>query len=148
MDANSSLGPSDVSLGSSSGTNTFSVTRQCPMGGQVVLDGTITGTGDQATHSLTVDATATRTDTGCSFETSDGVVTLVGHIDYTGHLNIVNGALSGLQTQTHKGTFAWARTGGAGTCDVDLSSSYDPATHTATLTGTFCGKAISETRIR
>ena len=41
-----------------------------------------------------------------------------------------------------------ARTGGSGTCDVDLSSSFDPATHTVTVTGTFCGRTVNVTRTR
>ncbi len=168
MDAISSLGAADFGLGATvairaagSGStaavtapiainNTFSVTKQCPRGGSVVIAGTIVGTGDQTTRSLTVEANATRTDAGCAFDTDDGVVNLNGNpnIAYTGNLNIVNGMLSGLQTQTLKGSFTWARPGGAGTCDVDLSSSYDPATHTATVTGTFCGKIINVTRSR
>jgi hypothetical protein len=116
--------------------------RNSPQGGNVVIAGTIIGTGDQATRSQTVDANATRTDTGCAFQTDDGVLTLNGNpnIVYKGHLNIVNGMLSGLQTQSHKGSFTWARPGGSGTCDVDVSSSYDPVTRIATVTGTFCGR--------
>jgi autotransporter-associated beta strand protein len=166
MDAVSSLGAADFGLGATvairaagSGAtaavtapiainNTFSVTKQCPLGGTVVIAGTIVGTGDQTTRSLTVAANATRADAGCAFQTDDGVLTLNGNIAYTGNLNIVSGMLSGPQTQTLKGTFTWARPGGSGTCDVDLSSSYDPATHIATVTGTFCGKAINVTKSR
>ena len=167
MDAGSSLGAADFGLAATVAiraagsapaaatapiaiNNTFSVTKQCPQGGNVVIAGTIVGTGDQTTRSLTVDANATRTDTGCAFQTDDGVLTLNGNpnIVYKGHLNIANGMLSGLQTQSHKGSFKWARPGGSGTCDVDLSSSYDPATRTATVTGTFCGKTINVTQTR
>jgi hypothetical protein len=128
----------------------FTVTKQCPRGGQVVIAGGITGTGDRTAHNLSVEAVATRTDTDCAFDTRDGVLTLNGNpnIAYDGKLNIVNGALSGLQTQTHKGSFKWARTGGSGTCDVDLTSSFDPATHTVTVTGTFCGHTVNVTRTR
>lgn len=168
MDASSSLGAADFGLGATvairaagSGAtaaataavainNTFSVTKQCPQGGNVVIAGTIVGTGDQTTRSLTVDANATRTDAGCAFQTDDGVLTLNGspNLVYKGHLNIVNGLLSGLQTQSHKGSFTWSRPGGSGTCDVDVSSSYDPATRIATVTGTFCGKTINVTQSR
>jgi hypothetical protein len=128
----------------------FTVTKACPRGGQVVVAGGVTGTGDRATHNLTLDAAATRTDTDCAFDTRNGVLTLNGNpnIAYTGHLNIVNAVLSGPQTQTHKGSFKWARTGGSGTCDVDLTSSFDPSTHTVTVTGTFCGIAVNVTRTR
>ena len=106
MDNSSSLAAAGVSF--ATGTNTFSVTKQCPQGGHIALAGTVVATGDQTTQSFVVDATANRTDTGCAFDTDDGVVTLNGSIDYTAHVNIVNGLLSGLQTQTHKGSFMGA----------------------------------------
>ena len=168
LDGSSSMGSSDFGLGPSfsvsvdgSGSaaaasapfpinNQFTVTKQCPRGGQVVIAGGIVGTGDRTTHNLTVDATATRTDTNCAFDTRDGVLTIGGNpnLNYTGHLNIVNGQLSGVQTQTHKGSFTWSRTGGSGTCDVDITSSFDPATKTATITGSFCGHAVNVTKTR
>jgi len=170
MDAVSTLGTTDFGLGASFNVNVdgsgasaaqttsapfpintqFTVTKQCPKGGQVAIAGSITGTGDRVAHNLSVEAVATRTDTNCAFDTRDGVLTLNGNpnIAYDGKLNIVAGVLSGLQTQTHKGSFTWARTGGSGTCDVDLASSYDPATHTVTVTGTFCGHTVNVTRTR
>ena len=106
--------------------------------------------GDPSTHSLTIDADATRTDAACAFQTRDGVLTVNGNpnLTYEGHLNIVNGVLVGPQTQTHKGSFTWARTGGSGSCDVDLTSSFDPATHTGTVTGHFCGHIVNVTQTR
>jgi hypothetical protein len=168
LDATSSMGAADFGLGAvfsvnvdgnraSASTsvpfpisNEFSVTKQCPRGGQVVIGGTLTGTGDQTAHSLTLDANATRTDTNCAFDTRDGVLTLSGNpnLTYTGHLSIVNAQLSGVQSHTHKGSFTWSRTGGSGTCDVDITSSYDPVTKTATVTGAFCGHIINVTKTR
>jgi hypothetical protein len=169
MDAVSTLGTTDFGVGASFDVNVggsgasasvaaapipintqFTVTKACPKGGQVAIAGSITGTGDRVAHNLSIEAVATRTDTDCAFDTRDGVLTLNGNpnIAYDGKLNIVAGVLSGLQTQTHKGSFTWARTGGSGTCDVDLSSSFDPATHTVTVTGTFCGHTVNVTRTR
>jgi hypothetical protein len=168
LDASSTLGTADVGLGPSFSVNvgengasasaavpttfgnSFTVTKQCPKGGQVGLVGTIAGTGDSETHSLTLDVDATRTDAACAFQTRDGVLTLSGNpnITYEGHLNIVNGLLVGQQTQTHQGSFTWARPGGSGSCDVDLTSSFDPATHTATVTGHFCGHIVNVTQTR
>ncbi|PYO04915.1 MAG: hypothetical protein DMD30_14860, partial [Gemmatimonadetes bacterium] len=162
MDATSTLGTTDMGLGASfsvtvdgSGSaasvsapvpidNQFTITKQCPKGGQVVIAGRTTGTGDRTTHSLSLETVATRTDTDCAFDTRRGVLTINGNpnIAFDGKINIVNGALSGLQTATHKGSFKWARTGASGTCDVDLTSSFDPATHTVTVTGTFCGRTV------
>ncbi len=168
MDATSTLGTTDMGLGASfsvtvdgSGSatsvsapvpidNQFTITKQCPKGGQVVIAGRTTGTGDRTTHSLSLETVATRTDTDCAFDTRRGVLTINGNpnIAFDGKINIVNGALSGLQTATHKGSFKWARTGASGTCDVDLTSSFDPATHTVTVTGTFCGRTVNVTRTR
>lgn len=168
MDAVATFSESDFGLGPSfsigvgeSGTSasvavpvaintSFTVTKQCPQGGQVTLAGTVVGTRDRETHSLTLDANATRTDAACAFDTRNGVLTLTGNpnVAYTRHLNIVNAALVGLQTQTHKGSFTWARAGGSGTCDVDVTSSFDPDTRTVTVTGHFCGHAVNVTRTR
>jgi hypothetical protein len=170
MDNVSTLGTSDFGLGASfdvtvdqSGSTgsaavtapfpintSFTVTRQCPRGGQVTMAGNVVGTADRTTHSLTVDANATRTDANCAFDTRDGVLTVNGNpnLNFTSHVNIVNAVPTGLQTQTHKGSFTWARTGGSGTCDVDITSSYDPSTHTLTITGSFCGHQINVTKTR
>ena len=169
MDAVSTLGTPDFGLGPSFSVsvgngsaaatavsapitinNQFTVAKQCPQGGQVVIAGSAVGSGDRTTHNLTLETNATRTDTNCAFQTRDGVLTLNGNpnIVYKGNLNIVNALLSGVQTQTHKGSFTWARVGGSGTCDVDLTSSYDPATNTATVTGSFCGHTVNATHTR
>ena len=164
MDAVSSLAPTDIGFGplairAPGSVSTASitvdpgpinVTRQCPQGGHVVIAGIVIGSGDPTTRSFSLEAAGTRTDTDCAFQTEDGVLTLNGNpnIDFDAKLNIVSGALSGLQTEITKGSFKWARAGGSGACDVDLTSSFDPATHTATVTGTFCGRTINVTRTR
>src|ERR1700694_2346336 len=116
MDAVATPGSADIGLGatfsvgvgaggSASATvipinNTFAFTHQCPKGGSVALAGTVVGTGDRTTHSLTLDAEATRTDKACAFDTEDGVLTLDGSINYKGHLKIVNRVPGGLQTHS------------------------------------------------
>lgn len=126
----------------------FSVTKQCPRGGQSALSGSVTGTADRVAHNLTLDANATRTDTDCAFDTRDGVLTLSGTLTYAAHLNIVNAALSGLQTASHKGSFNWSRTGGSGTCDVDITRTFDPSTKTLTIKGSFCGHLVDVTKTK
>jgi hypothetical protein len=168
MDAMSALGTNDVGLGPSFSMNVgengsasvsaapiaidnqFSVTKQCPQGGSVVIAGRTTGSGDRVTHDLALHTVATKTDASCAFQTRHGVLTVSGNpnVAYDGSLNIVAGQLSGLQTQTHIGSFTWARNAASGTCDVNLASSYNPATQTATVTGTFCGLNINVSRTR
>src|SRR4051812_6870780 len=86
MDAVSTIGAADIGLGTtysitaagssasaSASTiainNQFTVTRQCPKGGHVVVAGTTTGVADPVAHNLAVEVVATRTDTDCAFET-------------------------------------------------------------------------------
>jgi hypothetical protein len=167
MDAVATLGAADLGMGPTfslradagsaaiSATpvtidNHLTFTKQCPRGGQVVLDGTTTGSADAVARNLSLEVVATRTDSNCAFQTKNGTLTLSGNpnIAYDGKLNIVNAAFSGLQTQTHKGSFTWARSGGSGTCDVDIASSFDPTTHTVAITGSFCGVAVNVSRSR
>ncbi len=168
MDNMTTIGTNDVGLGPSFSMNVgeygsasvsvvpvaidnqFSVTKQCPRGGSVVIAGRTTGTGDRVTHDLSLRTVATKTDVACAFETRHGILTLNGNpnIAYDGSLNIVAGQLSGLQTQTHIGSFTWVRGAASGTCDVNLSSSFDPATRTATVTGTFCGRTVNVSHTR
>jgi hypothetical protein len=131
-------------------TTGFDVTRQCPKGGDAQILGSITGTGDRATHSVTLDASGTRADHACAFQTRDGVLTLTGkpNIAFTSHLSIVNGLPKGLQTATHKGNFTWARGGLSEDCAVDITSQWDPATHAATVSGKFCGMDVNVSRTR
>jgi len=132
--------------------NSFTVTKQCPRGGQVALAGTVVGTFEPGplANSFTLDANATRTDSDCAFLTRHGVLTVDGHpnLTYEGHLNLVNGVLVGIQSQRHQGSFTWARGGGTGTCEVDIASSFNPATNTATVVGTFCGFNVNVTHTR
>ncbi len=144
------FGSASVSVEPVTIDNQFSVTRQCPQGGSVLIAGRTTGTGDRTTHDLSLRTVATKTDVSCAFRTRHGILTINGNpnIAYDGSLNIVGGQLSGLQTQTHIGSFTWARNAASGTCDVNLSSSFDPATRTATVTGTFCGRTVDVSRTR
>ena len=110
----------------------------------------LNATADRVAHNLTLDVNATRTDTNCAFDTRDGVLTLSGNpnVTYAAHLNIVNAALSGLQTASHKGGFTWSLTGGSGTCDVDITRTFDPSTKTLTIKGSFCGHAVDVTKTK
>jgi hypothetical protein len=170
MDAVATLGTADFGLGPSfsigidgSGSsaavtavpttfsNTFDVTKPCPKGGNVQIAGSINGTGDRATRSLSIQTSATRTDKACAFQTRNGVVTVNGNpnVAVTGKVNIANGLPSGPQTATHKGSFTVARDGGAAVpCAVDITSIFEPATRTVKVNGKFCGRDVSVTRTR
>jgi hypothetical protein len=127
---------------------TVNTTVTCPKGGSVNVAGQANTSFDLAARSATVDATATRTEAACAYATKDAsVITVSGAPNTALHLSasVANG-VPGKATVTQKGAFTWARsTGGSGTCALDLTSSFDPATQTATLAGTFCGVSINVT---
>jgi hypothetical protein len=127
---------------------TINVTRPCPAGGTVAIVGTATGTSDPVAHNLTLASSVTRTEAACGFNTQHGVVTLNGNpnVAMTNSINIVAGKPVGPQTQTQKGSFTWARGTKTGTCNVDVTSSFDATAGTITVSGSMCGRAVSVSR--
>lgn len=134
-----------VQLGGRSGTD-FTRTHPCPRGGEVRVAGSSTITGDRAAGSWTVQQTATKTLAACAFNTRDGeLVQQDGSLSIQGTRSVVQGRLSGPQTTTQRGTVRWTRGTQSGSCDVDLSTAFDPATRTATVRGSYCGRAVDRT---
>ncbi len=127
-------------------TDNFSVSRTCAAGGMMTLTGQRTVTADRET--LTLDLAATKSYADCPVETRQNVViSRTGAIGVRAHRSLVGGAPSGLQTQSHQGSFAWtASDGRQGTCTVDLRAEFNPATRTHTVKGTLCGRTIDVSR--
>jgi hypothetical protein len=130
-------------------TTEFTRTRGCPLGGSVTLQGTRVHTGDRATRTASHQFTATRTENACAFAAQGGAtMTITGNpnTQITASHAVTDG-VPGVGTGTKKGSFTWTRSGGAsGTCAVDLAHTFDPATRTHTLKGTFCNRTIDLTR--
>lgn len=129
-------------------TTTFHDTVSCRLGGDVAIDGTRVRNWDRTTQTGTMDMDLTRTQESCVRTVKSREITVDGNpnIHVVVHHSRVNGAWSGLQTMTMQGGFTWSTADGAsGDCSVDLSASYDPDTHTRTLTGTFCNRTIDHT---
>jgi hypothetical protein len=141
----------EVSADTHTDTTTFTRTRTCPLGGSVKVEGTLTRTGNRETHTGSTQYNATRTEQACAFNLrSGGSITLNGNPNtaVTGSWSVTNG-VPGIRTMTQKGSFAWARSNGrTGTCSLDLTATWDPATHTQTVKGTFCNRTIDVTRTR
>jgi hypothetical protein len=129
-------------------TTTFHDTVSCRLGGEVAIDGTRVRDWDRTTQTGTMDMDLTRTQLSCVREVRTRQITVDGNpnIHVVVHHNRVDGAWSGLQTMTMQGGFTWtAADGASGDCTVDLSASYDPDTHTRSITGTFCNRTIDRT---
>ncbi len=133
-------------------TTEFNRTRQCPAGGTATLQGTHVVQNDPGTRSGSSQLTATRTDAACTVNARRGggtiSITTTPSVAVTSNQAWTNGQ-PGTRTTTHKGSFSWQRsTGQSGTCTVDLTATFTPATHTYTLNGTFCNRTVSVTRTR
>lgn len=129
----------------------FTSTRACPSGGSATLQGTREATRD-GQGGGSVAFSATRTDAACAFPARRGAGTLTLTTTPTVQLTSQQtwtAGQPGTRTSTHTGSFDWARSGGAsGSCTVDLTATWTPATRTYTLEGTFCDRTISVTRTR
>lgn len=133
-------------------TTEFTRTRECPVSGTATLQGTRSVNHDPATNSGSMQMTATRTDAACTMNARRGGGTI--GITTTPNVQVTasqtwSGGQPGVRTATQKGSFSWTRsTGQSGSCTVDLTATWTPATHTYTLNGTFCNQTVSVTRTR
>lgn len=129
----------------------FTSTRACPGGGTATVQGTREVTRD-GNGNGSVDFSATRTDAACTFPARRGTgtvtITTTPSVQLTSEQTWTAGQ-PGTRTSTQVGSFDWERSGGAsGSCTVNLTSTWTPATRTYTLNGTFCNRTISVTRTR
>lgn len=137
-------------MGGSSSTE-FTRTRTCPLGGQVVIAGTREREWDReaGTGSMTMELTRSHDDCARPFEStgeSATVITVNGDVTGTAYHEWAMGERRGLQTMTMAGELTWETDDGrAGTCVIDITASFDPETHTRTVTGTFCDREIDRT---
>jgi hypothetical protein len=106
---------------------------------------------DRATQTGTLAVNAKRVENACAVKQRNGVTVTVTGQPHTaiGVTASFNKGVPGVLTQTQKGAFGWTRSNGrSGTCAIDLTSTFDPATRTATIKGSFCGRPVDDTRTR
>ncbi|HET6762084.1 MAG TPA: hypothetical protein VFH27_00395 [Longimicrobiaceae bacterium] len=129
----------------------FSRTRACPAGGTVTVSGTRQGTYDTTAKTGSWSETATRVDAACAHTVRAGVTVTV-----TGAPNVAltsshsrTAGVAGVWTHTEKGAFDWTRgEGKSGHCTVDVTSTFNPATHTLHVSGTICNRTFDRTVTR
>jgi hypothetical protein len=141
-------------LGSGTDEVAFTRTRSCALGGDVVVEGTLTREWVAETRHVTVDVAATKTHVDCTFPVRSGVETESGEpitITLNGNPNVVitahrereQGYFVGLQTMSHVGSVAWEKSDGTtGTCEIDIQAVIDPDAQTRTVTGTVCDRSF------
>jgi hypothetical protein len=126
----------------------FTRVHNCPQGGSAKLEGTHTLTFDPATHSGSATFSATRTENACVFAGNGGTITIVGNPNtlLTASQVWTNG-VPGTRAASKHGSFTWSRSDGkSGTCTVDVTAAWDPATHTLRVQGTLCKQTVDVTR--
>ena len=128
-------------------TTTFTRTRTCPRGGDVTLAGTLTTTVDGATHTGSTAFSATRTENACAFNRNGVSITLTGNPNttLTASQSWTNG-VPGVRTATKVGSFNWTRGERSGTCNINVTATWTPATHTFHVEGTLCNQTVNVTR--
>lgn len=140
-----------ISFSAAPVTTTFSWTREreCRNGGMVSASGEGTHVADRATGEVTIDFSGTKTITDCARARGDLVVTINGSGSFQGHREKLNGQFVGIQTNDAQGSFSWVTSDGReGSCEYNLHTEWDPATHTKTITGFVCDKEINRTVTR
>ncbi len=141
-----------ASVASEPVTVTFTRTQSCPKGGQVTVAGTTIRDVNRETRSMATETSATKTHARCAVEGRNGVtITTNGNpnIALKATRKVVSGQPSGLQTSSQKGSFTYSTSDGrSGTCTIDITSTFDPATKTHTIKGTNCGRTVDSTRTR
>jgi hypothetical protein len=126
----------------------FDHTRTCSQGGSVKLEGIHTLTFEPATLSGSATFYATRVEGACVFSRGGNTITITASPNtlLTASQSWTNG-VRGVRTATKKGSFSWAHSNGrSGTCNVDVTATWNPATHTLHVKGTFCHQTVSVTR--
>jgi hypothetical protein len=137
-------GASRNAVSAAAGTFSFSVdfTQPCNPNGSVDVNGTVSGSYDEAAQDATVQGSATLAPHACAVRTDDGgSVRLTGDpdLDVTLSGTADNGVLTALHV-TQQGAFNWEKGGSSGHCTVDVTGDLVAGTtNQVRLTGNFCG---------
>jgi len=118
--------------------------RACPAGGEVEISGEMSFSFEDGVMELSFSAEKSMTD--CAFERGDDLLTVNGEVAIRGKRTRVDGEPSGLQETDIEGSLSVTResTGETRSCEINISSVFDPETGTREVTGTMCGHNVSE----
>jgi hypothetical protein len=144
-----SLSPSgEPSLEVFTRTRTFTADRACPIAGGAEVAGTHTVNVDTSAGSIELTLEADVDYAGCEFRTGEGVkFTIDGTVALDALRSIARGGPA-TGSQSYVGTLDYtADDGRAGTCAIDVTTSFSAAIGNATRTvvGSVCGHAVDVT---
>lgn len=118
--------------------------RACPAGGQFEIDGELSFSFGNGVLELSFSAQKSMTD--CAFERGDDLLTVNGEVEISGTRTRVDGEPSGPQETDIEGSLSVTResTGETRSCEIDITSVFDPETGMREVTGTMCGHDVTE----
>ena len=122
---------------------TFSLSRSCPLGGTLALQGSAHRTFDVDTAVMEAELDGSRSATDCIFAHEDLTITVNGSTVWDAFRRRVQGHPDGPQTTNYSGTWAVERSDGEEwSCEFEIAIVRDPSTHTRTLDAVICGTEV------
>lgn len=133
-------GPSSAPPGS--WTREFERNRACPAGGRIEVSGEVERTrNDDGVKEWSIEGSGEWIE--CARARRDRRLEIDGDFAFDAHRKRTHGDPVGEQVSHISGAFVWSHSSGeSGECEFELTSVRDPDTHTRTVTGTVCGRAI------
>lgn len=129
-------------------TFTFERTRPCSAGGQIVVSGSGEFVADRETATTEMTVEGTRALDACAFTHGDVTLTLNGNGEFDAHWKRVNRELAEAQRNASGSFEVTTSDGRSKSCTYELHATYDAATNSVHVTGTFCGREIDRTWTR
>lgn len=127
----------------------FTLTRTCPAGGLVKVEGAVERMADRETGVVETSLEGEKTRVDCVYRRGEVTITVDGEARFEAFRRKVNGEFDGLQTTDVVGEFSYVTSDGrGGSCEFELHSTFDPETDTRTVTGHYCGREIDRTMQR
>jgi len=124
----------------------FDVSRPCPLGGEVSIEGNMHRTFDPATVTSEATFSGNKTLTDCAFMKEEHVITVNGAAQWDAFRRWVDFRPDGLQTTSYSGSVVAVRDDGEQrSCEFSVEAVRDPATRTRTVTATICGNEFNST---
>lgn len=122
---------------------TFSGTRSCPGGGEIMVEGSIVRTSDPATGVVEAEISGTRMRIDCVFIRGDVTITVNGSAAWEKFRRRIDGIPDGLQTSHYFGSWTAVRSDGEErSCAFDYTVVRDPDTQTRTVEGMLCSRGM------
>jgi hypothetical protein len=125
---------------------TFSRSVDCPLGGQVLVEGSMHDFFEFATLTRETSVEGAKTISACALRQDGFVLTLDGSAQWEAFRRRVAGRADGLQTASYTGSITAVREDGKSrSCEIAIQAVRDPEAHTATLTVSICGHEFTKT---